>query len=88
LFGAIRAFAKVYYKHWGLVIELGGPVALFCGVIYGGFKLVPQPPPTFDLAVRAHSADSPLLVYQDGKLSYFDDEQLPGPVTLKLHKPR
>ncbi|MGC2400947.1 MAG: hypothetical protein WA510_14235 [Acidobacteriaceae bacterium] len=209
LFGAMRAYARFTYKHLGVVLELGGPVVLFCGVVYGGFKLVPQPSPTFDLAVRAHSAETPLItsgqvtlelpglphagissdgeanfkslpekykatpirvlpdvdgyekkwvtpevagsvlnvtlekehpvidltgtvmplpragkkitilvdgqkgeaspdqfgrfkltvngkagdtvrvmVYQDGKLSYYDDEQLPGPITLKLHKPR
>jgi hypothetical protein len=62
LFGAMRTYAKLTYKHLGGVLELGGPVVLFCLIVLGGFKLVPPPPPTFDLAVRAHSADSPLIV--------------------------
>jgi len=61
LFGAMRAYARLTYKHLGTALELGGPVVLFCLVLIGGFKLVPPPPPTFDLAVRAHSSDTPLI---------------------------
>lgn len=61
LFGAMKAYAQLTYKHFGTVLELGGPVVLFCLVLLGGFKLVPPPPPTFDLAVRAHSTDNPLI---------------------------
>lgn len=61
LFGAMKAYARLTYKHLGTALELGGPVVLFCLVIIGGFKLVPPPPPTFDLAVRAHASDTPLI---------------------------
>jgi hypothetical protein len=61
LFGAMRTYARLTYKHLGGVLELSGPAVVFCAVVVGGFKLVPPPPPTFDLAVRAHSADSPLI---------------------------
>jgi len=61
LFGVMRSYARFSYKHLGSAIELGGPVVLFCLVVVGGFKLVPPAPETFDLAVRAHSADTPLI---------------------------
>ena len=61
LFGAMRSYARFTYRHLGSVLELGGPVVLFCLVLLGGFKLVPTAPETFDLAVRAHSPDTPLI---------------------------
>ena len=57
LFGVMRSFARFTHKHLGNALELGGPVVLFCLVLVGGFKLVPPPPETFDLTVRAHSTD-------------------------------
>jgi hypothetical protein len=70
LFGALRSYALLTYKHLGTFLELGGPVVLFCLVLVGGFKLVPPPPETFDLAVRAYSANRALI--------------LAGQVTLEL----
>jgi len=61
LFGAMKSYARFTHKHFGNVLELGGPVVLFCLVVVGGFKLVPPAAETFDLAVRAHSKDNPLL---------------------------
>ena len=61
LFGAMRSYARFTYKHLGSALELGGPVVLFCLVVVGGFKLVPAAAETLDLAVRAHSADNPLI---------------------------
>jgi hypothetical protein len=61
LFGAMRSYAHFTHRPLGSVLELGGPVVLFCLVLLGGFKLVPPAPETFDLAVRAHSADTPLI---------------------------
>jgi hypothetical protein len=61
LFGAMRSYAHFTHRHLGSFLELGGPVVLFCLVLLGGFKLVPPAPETFDLAVRAHSADTPLM---------------------------
>jgi hypothetical protein len=61
LFGAMKSYARLTYKHVGNFLELGGPVVLFFLVLLGGFRLVPPAPETFDLAVRAHSKDSPLL---------------------------
>lgn len=61
LFGAMKSYARFTYRHLGNFLELGGPVVLFCLVLLGGFKLVPPAPETFDLAVRASSADTPLI---------------------------
>jgi hypothetical protein len=61
LFGAMRSYAHFTQRPVGSLLELGGPVVLFGLVLLGGFKLVPAAPETFDLAVRAHSADTPLI---------------------------
>lgn len=61
LFGAMKSYARFTHRHLGNYLELGGPVVLFCLVLLGGFKLVPPEPETFDLAVRAHSEDVPLI---------------------------
>jgi hypothetical protein len=62
LFGALRSYALFTYKHLGSLLELGGPVVLFCLVVVGGFYLVQPPPETIDLAVRAHSANRALIL--------------------------
>ena len=61
LFGAMKSYARFTHKHLGNFLELGGPVVLFCLVLMGGFKLMPPAPETFDLAVRTHSKDVPLI---------------------------
>jgi hypothetical protein len=61
LFGAMRSYARYTYKDLGNVLEIGGPIVLFCLVMVGGFKLVSPPPETFDLAVQAHSSESSLI---------------------------
>ncbi len=63
LFGALKSYAKLTHKHADTSLELGGPVVLFCLVLVGGFKLVSSTPATFDLAVRAHSKDIPLITF-------------------------
>jgi hypothetical protein len=63
LFGAMKSYARLTHKHPGTSVELGGPVVLFCFVLVGGFKLVSSTPATFDLAVRAHSKDVPLITF-------------------------
>ena len=61
LFGAMKSYARFTHKHLGNFLELGGPVVLFCLMLVGGFKLVPPALESFDLAVRAHSKDVPLI---------------------------
>lgn len=61
LFGAMRSYARFTKKRLGGFFELGGPVVLFCLILIGGFRLVPSAPDTFDLTVRASSADAPLI---------------------------
>jgi hypothetical protein len=68
LFGAMKSYARWTYKDLGL-IELGGPVALFCLVIVGGFKLVPKATELLDLTVRAHSADRRDAMITSGKVT-------------------
>jgi len=69
LFGAMRSYARFTHRHLGSVLELGGPVVLFCLVVVGGFKLVPQPAESFDLTVRAHSADGRVPIITSGKIT-------------------
>ena len=69
LFGAMKSYARFTYKHLGSFLELGGPVVLFCLVLVGGFKLVPPAPETFDLTVRAHSADERDPIITSGKIT-------------------
>ena len=53
LFGAMRSYAIYQGKMLGGVLELGGPVVLFCLVIIGGFKLT-NDTTTFDLTIYLH----------------------------------
>lgn len=69
LFGAMRSYARFTYKHVGSFLELGGPVVLFCLVVVGGFKLVPSPPESFDLTVRAHGADGKEPIIKSGQVT-------------------
>jgi len=52
LFGTMKSYASLTHRHFGNVVELGGPVVLFCFVVIGGFKLVPQTALPFELDVR------------------------------------
>lgn len=69
LFGAMKSYAHYTYKKMGNVLELGGPVVLFCLVLLGGFKLVPAAADTFDLTVRAHSADDSAPMINSGQVT-------------------
>lgn len=69
LFGVMRSYASLTYKDLGNFLELGGPVVLFCLVLVGGHKLVPSTPETFDLTVRAHSADGGDPIITSGKIT-------------------
>ena len=78
LFGAMRSYARLTYKQLGTALELGGPVVLFCLVVVGGFKLVPRVE-TFDLTVRAHAADEPVIT--SGKITIdFDNLRRTEPI--------
>lgn len=57
LFGAMGSYAQFSHKQLGTSIELGGAVVVFCLVVVGGFRLIPQVE-SFDLTVRLHEADS------------------------------
>ena len=57
LFGSMRSYARLTAKQPGVVLELGGPVVLFVLILWGAVKLVPPLADSFDLTIRAHSAD-------------------------------
>jgi hypothetical protein len=68
LFGTMRSYARYTGKHLGNALELGGPVVLFCLVLVGGFKLVPQTPESFDLTIRPHSSDGSVPMVTSGRV--------------------
>jgi len=69
LFGAMKSYASFSYKQLPNLLELGGPVVLFCLVLAGGYKLVPPAPETFDLTVRPYSADGRDPIITSGKIT-------------------
>ena len=69
LFGAMKSYASFSYKQLPNLLELGGPVVLFCLVLVGGYKLVPPAPETFDLTVRPYSADGRDPIITSGKIT-------------------
>lgn len=82
LFGAMRSYARFTHRQLGNALELGGPVVLFCLVIVGGFKLVPPPPETFDLTVRAHSADDRNPIITSGQITIdLDNDRRSNPIS-------
>jgi hypothetical protein len=68
LFGAMKSYARLSNKHLGSFLELGGPVVVFFLVVGAGLKLIPPLPETFDLTVRAHSADGRDPIITSGQL--------------------
>jgi hypothetical protein len=81
LFGAMKSYATFTYKHLGGVLELGGPVVLFCLVLVGGFKLVPPSAESFDVTVRAHSADQHDPMITLGKITLdLDNDRRTAPL--------
>jgi hypothetical protein len=60
LFGVMRSYAHVTYKHVGGAIEVGGPAAFAALVVVGGFWLVPRTD-TFHLTIRPHGPGAPLI---------------------------
>ncbi|MBV9156292.1 MAG: hypothetical protein JO097_08505 [Acidobacteriaceae bacterium] len=52
LFGAMKSYASLTHHQFGNAVELGGPIVVFCLVVLGGFRLVPQTSSPFELEVR------------------------------------
>jgi hypothetical protein len=67
LFGILRSKAHITYKHVGIVVELGGAAALFALIVYFGQKETVKLPEPFDLTVRVHSDDDPII--NSGKIT-------------------
>jgi len=88
LFGAMRGYARFTHKHLGTTLELGGPVVLFCLVVYAGSRLVP--PESLSLTVRPSCKETNCLPITSGVISlrYSDvtrDENI-GPHTEAIFK--
>jgi hypothetical protein len=61
LFGVMRSYAHLRYNHpVGGVVELGGPAAFAALVVLGGMWLMLRHE-TFDLTVRPHGPDAPVV---------------------------
>ena len=60
LFGVLKSYARVTYKHLGGAVELGGPAAFAALVVVGGFWLVPRTD-TFTLTLRPHGPGTPVV---------------------------
>jgi hypothetical protein len=60
LFGMMKGYAKIKYKHVSGVVELGGPAAFAALVVVGGFWLVPRSD-TFTLTLRPHGPGTPII---------------------------
>ena len=60
LFGVMRSYARLTHKYVRGAIELGGPAAFAALVVLGGFLVIPRTD-TFDLTIRPHGSDAPLI---------------------------
>jgi hypothetical protein len=69
LFTGLGSGATITYRRHGIGIRLGGAAALFAAIVYGGFKIVPTGADTFDLTLRAHSADGTEPIISSGKVT-------------------
>jgi hypothetical protein len=66
LFGVLKSYASLTYKHLNWMVELGGPAAFTAIILIGGFVLLPRTD-TFDLTVRPHGPGRPKIT--SGKLT-------------------
>jgi hypothetical protein len=69
LFGVMRSYARITYKHLGGAIELGGPAAFAALVVVGGFWLVPRTD-TFIVTLRPHAPGVPIITSGKIRVEY------------------
>ncbi len=69
LFTGLGSSTAITYNRYGIVVRLSGAAALFALIVYGGFKIVPAGPDTFDLTLRAHSADGTEPIITSGNVT-------------------
>lgn len=72
LFGALRSYARYQGRHFGGVLELGGPIVGFALVVIGGF-LLPPPTANLPLTVFVHGEAGPHELVLRGKGSVMLD---------------
>jgi hypothetical protein len=58
LFGVLQSYAAYRGRHFGGVLEMGGPAVVFALVVAGGKVLVPDAQ-TFSIAVYVHGPGGP-----------------------------
>lgn len=68
LFGGLKSFAKYKGKVLGGVLELGGPVVVFCLVLLGGFKLVPSEEQPLDIRIYFEDLAGNSLKIKEGEV--------------------
>ena len=72
LFGVLRSYASYRGKHFGGLLELGGPIIAAAMVVIGGFVLVPSVA-TFPLTVYVHGEHGPQeMVLRDSGHVFLD----------------
>ncbi len=82
LFGAMRSYARFTNKQLG-TLTMGGPVVVFCLVVWGGFTLIPQVE-SFDLTVRLHEVDGRGKLLTAGKVIVdLDSDRRTGEIDSK-----
>ena len=70
LFGVLRSAASVSGRHWGVMIDLGGPAALAVLVVAGGYEFA-KLPDTFSLTIRLQG-DRPIVEMASGAKIWVD----------------
>jgi hypothetical protein len=69
LFGVMKSYARITYRHLGGVVELGGPAAFAALVVVGGFWLVPRTD-NFTVTLRPHGPRAPLITSGKIRVEY------------------
>jgi hypothetical protein len=70
LFGVLRSAATISGRHWGAMIDVGGPAALAILVVAGGYEFA-KLPDAFSLTIRLQG-DSPIVEMASGAKIWVD----------------
>jgi hypothetical protein len=77
LFGVLQSYATYRGRHFGGVLEMGGPAVVFALVVIGGKLLVPDVR-TFSLAIYVHGPNGPqdVVLRNSGMVALDLDERV------------